>query len=168
MEFSTALNPMYGSPGQSMQRLSRPSSLSTAPSTVDVNDLPITARGGDSSTSAKAHQSRQRAVSVSDFGLSVTFTAPEIAQVGTPCSWDVLVLNRSNNPRQLAFSVIPKRKRGIDKGNVAQNYTAPLGERRGSGTSEAVIDESLLLGMQRNARSEAAQVICLTTDLRVG
>jgi len=167
-DFSTALNPTYGAPGQSMQRPSRPRSLSTAPSTSNVNNLPATARERDSSTSVGVNQTRQRAISVSDFNLSVTFTAPRTVRVGKPFSWDVLVLNRSSKPRQLTLTIIPKRNRGANKGHLPQSSTPSAVERKESDTAEAVFDEILLYGMQRNAGVEAAQVIGLSTDVRVG
>jgi hypothetical protein len=168
VDFSTALNPIYGAPGQSMQRPSRPSSLSTAPSTSNVNDLPMTTREGDSSSRGRANQTRQRVVSVSDFGLSVTFTAPKTVNVREPFSWDVLVLNRSNKPVQLAFTVITKRKSRVNEGHLPRSFTSSATESKNSDTAEAVIDENFVYARQRNASNEAAQVINLTTDVRIG
>lgn len=168
VDFSTALNPVYGAPGQSMQRSSRPSSLSTAPVTAIVNNLPLTAREGDWSTNTKTSQTRQRAVSVSEFGLSVTFTSPRTVQVMQPFSWNVLVLNRSSKPRRLAFEVIPKRNIGLNEVQVPQSLPPPDVQRKQSETAEAIVHENLLLEMQRNTGGEAAEVISLTTDVMVG
>jgi len=107
-------------------------------------------------------------VSVSDFGLSVTFTAPKTVNVREPFSWDVLVLNRSNKPVQLAFTVITKRKSRVNEGHLPRSFTSSATESKNSDTAEAVIDENFVYARQRNASNEAAQVINLTTDVRIG
>jgi hypothetical protein len=168
VDFSTALNPTYGAPGQSMQRPRRPSSLSRTPAAASGTKWPVSSGEADSSTKPGANQARERAVCVSDFGVSITFMAPKTVQVGQPFSWDVMVLNRSSKPRELILTVIPKRRKGSGGGHTARASPSPARVHDTSSTAEIVIDENVLYTMQRHAGKDAAQVISLSTDVRVG
>ena len=168
VDFSTALNPTFGAPGQSMQRTRRPSSLSRAPAaatnvpTQPVSAEPSTKPGGG------ANQSRDQGPSFTDFGVSITFTAPKTVHVGHPFSWDVLVLNRSSKARQLILTAIPKRKKGGHLSKTSSSSAAAAGANTHGDIAAAVIDENILYAMQRNAIHEHAEIISLSTDVRVG
>lgn len=168
IDFSTALNPHYGAPGQSMQRQNRPSSLQTASSVADGNDLPASTREGGTSSESASNEQRQRAGSVTDFGISISFTAPKSVRVGEPFSWNVLVLNRSSRPRQLALMVIPRRRKGFVGTHSSKSSSSSLRGRRDGDFVDAVIDEKLLYAMQRNASHEALQVISMSADIKIG
>ncbi|KAL2043549.1 hypothetical protein N7G274_003856 [Stereocaulon virgatum] len=168
VDFSTALNPTYGAPGQSMQRPRRPSSLSRTPAAASATKRPVSSGGADSSSMPGAYQARERAVFVSDFGVSITFMTPKAVQVGQPFSWDVMVLNRSSKPRELILTVIPKRRNGSVGGHTARASPLPAGGHDNSSTAETVIDENVLYAMQRHAGKDAAHVISLNTDVRIG
>ena len=168
VDFSTALNPTYGAPGQSMQRPRRPSSLSRTPAAASTGKRPASSGEADSSATSGANQARERAVSVSDFGVSVTFAAPKTVRVGQPFSWDVMVLNRSSKLRQLVLTVVPKRRKGFGGDHLAKASSSSAGVQNASSTAEAVVDENVLYAMQRNAGNDAAQVISLSTDVRIG
>lgn len=100
-----------------------------------------------------------------DFGVSITFTAPKTVYIGRPFSWDVLVLNRSSKPRQLLLTVIPKRKKHLHSSKSSSASATVLAK---TDIADAVIDENMLYAMQRNAAHEHAEVISLSTDVRVG
>ena len=168
VDFSTALNPTYGTPGQSMQRPRRPSSLSRTSAAAAGSRLPASSGDADSSAKSGADQARDRAVSMSDFGVSVSFAAPEIVQAWKPFSWDVSVLNRSSKPRQLVLTVIPKRKKVFTGDYLSKASTSIAGARSQSDRPEAVFDENVLYAMQKNAGNDAAQVISLSADARIG
>jgi len=166
VDFSTALNPAYGAPSQSMQRHRRPNNLSQTLSNTNLNNMPVSIREPNS-MSGGIHK-RQRAVSVSDFGVSVTFTAPKKVQMGQPFSWDVLVLNRSSKPRQLALTVLPMRRKGATTGHTSRPSLAPATNGLDVDTADAVIDENALYAMQRSEPVDLGEVISLSTDVRIG
>ena len=168
IDFSAALNPLYGAPRQSMQRPNRPSNLQGTSSTADGNDLPASVREGGASSDSWTDGQRQRAGPLTDFGVTISFTAPRSVRVGQPLSWDVLVLNRSSRPRQLALTVIPKRRKVFTGTHSSKSSSSSVWVRKDGDFADAVIDENLLYAIQRNAGHEATQVISLTTDTRVG
>ena len=168
VDFSTALNPVYGAPGQSIQRPRRPSSLSRAPSATNNNKLPPYSQEGETAPNSGGNQTRQPASSASDFGVSLTFTAPKTVHVGQPFSWTILLLNGSLKPRHLALTVIPKRKKGFPGGHLSKHSTSSASGRKESDIADSVIDENLLYAMQRNSGNDGVEVISLSTDVRVG
>lgn len=168
IDFSTALNPLYGAPGQSMQRKNRPSSLQRMSATADGNGSYASAREAGTSSESGSIEQRRRAGSATDFGVSITFTAPKLVCVGEPFSWDVLVLNRSSRPRQLALMIIPRRRKGLTGTHSSKSSSSSVRGRNDSEFADAVIDENLLYVMQRNSGHEATQVISMSTDTRVG
>ena len=102
-----------------------------------------------------------------DFGVSITFTAPKTVYVGRAFSWDVLVLNRSSKPHQLLLTVIPKRKKQkLLHSTKSSSASATVPGK--TDIADAVIDENILYAMQRNAAHEHAEVISLSTDVRIG
>lgn len=168
IDFSTALNPLYGAPGQSMQRRNRPSSLQRMSSTADGNSWPASAREGGASSESGSNDLRQRGGSAAEFGVSISFTAPKSVHVGEPFSWDVLVLNRSSRPRELALMAIPRRTKGFTGTHSSKPSSSSVRVRKDGDFADAVIDENLLYSTQKNAGYEAMQVICMSTDLRAG
>ena len=168
IDFSTALNPMYGAPGPSMQRPNRPTSLQRASSTADGDTTPVSAREGKASYDSSSNEQHHRASSVIDFGISMTFTAPKAAYVGKVFSWDVLILNCSSKPRQLALIIIPRRRKGFVGTHSAKSSSSSMKGRKDGEFADSVIDENVLYAMQRNAGQEAMQVISMSTDIRVG
>ena len=149
-----------------MQRARRPSSLSRTPvAATNVSNQPVSAE--PASKPGGANQSREQGPWFTDFGVSITFTAPKTVHVGRPFSWDVLVLNRSSKARQLVLTVIPKRKKGGHLTQKSSSSAAAAWNSHGD-TAEAVIDENVLYAMQRNAVHEHAEIISLSTDVRVG
>lgn len=166
VDFANALNPTYGAPGQSMQRHRRPNNLSRTLSNNNLNNMSAPSREPD--LAFEGTQKQQRAVLVSDFGVSVTFTAPRKVQVGQPFSWDVLVVNRSNKTRQLALTVLPKQNKGSTTGHKSNAPSVPAINHLDVGAVDAVIDERSLYAMQGDKGVDRGQVISLSTDVKIG
>ena len=168
IEFSTALNPLFGAPGQSMQRQNRPSSLLRTSSTTDGNDLPASAREGEASLEMGSNEQRQRADSATDFGVVIAFTAPEFMYMGEVFSWDVVILNRSSRARRLALKVIPRRRKGLSGTHSSKSSSSSVRDRKDGDLADAVIDENLLYALQRSSGHERTQIISVSTDIMVG
>lgn len=168
IDILTPLNPLFGAPVPSMQRSSRPSSLQKTSSTADGDTLPVSARDGKASHESGSDEQRQRAGSVTGLGISISFTAPDFVDVGKPFSWDVLIVNRSSKPRQLALVVIPRRRKGFIGTHSSKSSSSSVKGRRDGEYADAVVDENVLYAMQRNAGHETVQLISLSTDVRVG
>ena len=168
VDFSTASNPLYGAPAPSMQRPNRPSSLHKTSSSAHDDSLPASARGRPSSSEVGSVDQRQRVGFVTDFGISINFTAPEHVYVGRLFSWDLLVLNRSTETRQLALIIIPRRRKGFAGTHSSTSSSSSVKVRKDREFADAVIDENTLYAMHRNAGHDAIQVISMSTDVRVG
>lgn len=168
IDFSTPLNPLFGAPAPSMQRSNRPSSLQKTSSSADGDILPVSARDGKASHESGSDEQRQRPGSVTGFGISISFTAPEYVYVGKVFSWDVLIVNRSSKPRQLALIVIPKRRKGFIGTHSSKSSSSSVKGRKDGEYADSVIDENVLYAMQRNAGHETVELISLSTDIRVG
>ena len=167
VDFSTALNPLYGAPTSSMQRPNRPSSLQKTSSTADSENLPASVRNGRESSDSASIEQRHRVGSV-NFGISITFTAPDSVHVGKPFAWDLQILNRSSKPRQLALIVIPRRRKGFTGTHSTKSSSSSLNARKEGEFADAVIDENVLYAMQRNAGRDIMQVMSISTDMKVG
>ena len=168
IDFSIALNPLYGAPGASMQRPNRPSSLQRTSTTADDDILPMSTRDGAASPEYRTSEQQQRVGSAIDFGISTSFTAPKFVKVGQSFMWDVLVLNRSSRPCQLALTVIPNRRKGFAGTHSSKSSSSSVKARKEGELADAVIDENILYAMQRNMGHDAPQVISLSTDTRIG
>lgn len=164
VDFSTSLNPTYGAPSQPLQRSKRPANISMAQVTSNEIGTP----GPGQSLDTDDGRRRERAISISDLGVSVIFTAPKEIYVGVPFCWDLFVVNRSSKPRKLVIAVIPKRKEGDARAHLSRPIPSSTGEQNDSGTADAVIDEHILYAMQRNASIDAVQIVSLSSELKIG
>lgn len=167
VDFSTPVNPVFGAPSQAMQRSNRPMSL------------PVRSR----SSSNQTGRSFTGKPPWHDAGLVVSFSGPSAVEVGKPFHWEVFIVNRGPKPQKLALAVIPSRRRVELNRHAARSSTATIGAGsvRDSGLSmtarraredvaPAVVDENILLAMQRSAGVGAAgtDLVCLTPDARIG
>ncbi|KAJ6145148.1 hypothetical protein N7470_009043 [Penicillium chermesinum] len=139
VDFSMALNPTFGGPSQALQRTNRPASLSMS---------------SGNQTSAQRSSLRERAYSVTDVGVTISFSGPVRVQVGLPFSWDVFIVNRSQIPRKFALIAIPRRKRVDPRGHVARPSSSST--------------KNIVHAMQKNVAGQEAELISLSTDIRVG
>ncbi|KAJ6131232.1 hypothetical protein N7523_001692 [Penicillium sp. IBT 18751x] len=155
VDFSMALNPTFGGPSQALQRNNRPTSLSVStnqPGVIPTNRSSL----------------RERAYSVTDVGVTISFSGPSRVQVGSPFAWGVFIVNRSNIPRKFALIAIPRRKRTDPRGHVARPSSSSISSRKENEVAEAVTDDNIVHAMQKNVTGQEAELISLSTDIRVG
>lgn len=155
VDFSMALNPTFGGPSKALQRTNRPKSLSVSSNQAG------TALNNRSSL-------RERAYSVTDVGVTISFSGPSRVQVGSPFSWNVFIVNRSNAPRKFALFAIPRRKRPDPRGHVARPSSSSMSSRKELQVAEAVTDDNIVHAMQKNVAGQEVELISLSTDIRVG
>ncbi|KAJ5562007.1 hypothetical protein N7535_003530 [Penicillium sp. DV-2018c] len=154
VDFSVALNPTFGGPSPALQRTNRPTSLSVAPQA--------------GVTPSNRSSLRERAYSVTDVGITISFSGPVRVQVGTVFSWDVFIVNRSNVPRKFALIAIPKRKRVDPRGHVARPSSSSITSRKEDQVAEAVTDDNIVHARQKSVAGQEVELISLSTDIRVG
>ena len=162
VDFSTPLNPMYGAPGQSMQRSNRPRTLSTATATSAVSNLAVTAQDRKSSIRPTKSLSTGGSVSTGELGISITFTAPKTVWSRERFSLSLLMLNRSSRTRQLAITALSKNNNGFKDRYLSCGTAGSDSSGKKAGIAEAVIDEDALQAVQKHGSSIAAQLISLS------
>ena len=163
VDFSTALSAHQGGLGQNVQRSNRPPSLPVGPDKETSEDLDTARRSND-----KVQQ--QQATSASNLGLTLTLTGPKDVYVGQPFTWDVFVVNRSDRVRKLGLMVIPRRRLGDHKSHMSKTSISATasGQRRDIDHADAIMDENRLYAIQKSNIREAADIVCLSTDVRLG
>ncbi|OAX83434.1 hypothetical protein ACJ72_02197 [Emergomyces africanus] len=177
VDFSQLLNPAFGGASQALQRNNRPTSLPMTPS-QSGGDGSGGGGGGGTQTALTANgialAMNQRSVYVSpvDIGVTISFSGPSSVEVGKPFHWDVFIVNRSVKPRKFAMAAVPRRKR-VDARGSSRHITRPSSSSVSSGRkdeqiAEAVTDENVVYAMQKNAIPYDTELICLSTDIRVG
>jgi hypothetical protein len=105
-------------------------------------------------------------------GINVVLTVsgPPQVHTGDIFFWEVFIVNRSEKTRKLAVLVLPKRKRDYEK-HTSRPSTASAGGHHADKKdliASAVVDENIVYAKQKHARTEVAELVCLTTDVRVG
>jgi hypothetical protein len=113
--------------------------------------------------------------------ITLTVSGPPTVTVGEIFTWSVFIVNRSDKVRKLAILVLPKRKRDFDKtqplplhhtSRPSSSSADARNHQHSPGTKEllapAVLDENVVYATQKSARSETAELVCLTTDIRLG
>jgi hypothetical protein len=105
-----------------------------------------------------------------NINITLTVSGPPSVQVGDIFKWDVFIVNRSDKTRKLAILVIAKRKRDFEKHKSHPSTSSASGPRADKKEllTAAVIDENIVYAKQKNARTETSELICLTTDIRLG
>jgi hypothetical protein len=154
VDFSVALNPTYGGPSPALQRNNRPTSLS------------VSTQAGVPPNNRSSL--RERAYSVTDVGVTISFSGPTRVQVGTVFSWDVFIVNRSNVPRKFALIAVPRRKRVDPRGHVARPSSSSITSRKEDHVAEAVTDDNIVHARQKSVAGQEVELISLSTDIRVG
>jgi hypothetical protein len=154
VDFSVALNPTFGGPSPALQRTNRPTSLSVS-----------TQAGAAPSNRSSL---RERAYSVTDVGVTISFSGPVRVQVGSVFSWSVFIVNRSNVPRKFALIAIPRRKRIDPRGHVARPSSSSITSRKEDQVAEAVTDDNIVHARQKSVAGQEVELISLSTDIRVG
>ena len=172
LDFTPPVNPGFGHPTQPIQRPHRPSQLSIGSSSFEtvptVSSLAFT--HPDALPSVDVTTRHQRNASIPDFGVTMSFIAPGSDTSifpGVPFVWSVFIVNRSDRPRKLALVVLPKRRRTEARITYPPS-TGYVGPRKDHKIAEAVMDENIVYAMQRNSAIESTELVCLSSDTRVG
>ncbi|QSZ28678.1 hypothetical protein DSL72_003178 [Monilinia vaccinii-corymbosi] len=174
LDFTPPINNGFGQPTKPIQRPKRPSALSigaTFDGVPTVSSLAINHPDAlptvEATTSTRSHDRNQN--SVPDFGVTMTFSSPTTSPIypAHPFIWSIFIVNRSDRPRKLALLVLPKRRR--TEARITRPPSAGHGStRRDPKVADAVLDDNIIYAMQRNSAMESSEVVCLSTDTRVG
>jgi len=172
LDFTIPVNPSFGTAAETgIQRSHRPAQLSIGSGTVMTPLKSPSVTQPDALPALEASTNRTEA-SLPDLGITMSFTAPnEPVRAGDIFSWTVYVVNRtaektSRPPRKLALVAIPKRRR-----NDSRPVRPPSTASRRQGEKEvadAVLDENVLHAMQKSSVVDTIDVVCLSSDTRVG
>ena len=172
LDFTLPVNPGFGHPTQPIQRPHRPAQLSIG--SVSFETVPTVSSLAISRPDALPTNDitirHQRNPSIPDFGVTMTFTGPppnEPIYPGVPFVWSVFIVNRSDRPRKLALMVLPKRRR-TEARITRPPSTSSGGIRKDPKIADAVVDENIIHAMQRNSAIEPTEIVCVSTDTRVG
>lgn len=196
LDFTLPVNPVFGtSVNKPFQRSHKPAQLSISDGTSFVS--PAVSRP-DSLPSLEALAMRTAETSIPEFGITMTFTAPEgPIYPGDEFVWTVYVVNRNTQAlspsrppseavppaRKLTLLAVPKRRRndmrvirppstaGLDH-MLARRKSATAGGAGAEGPeaeiADAVLDENIVHAMQRSSLVDSTEVVCLSADVRVG
>lgn len=168
VDFSTALNPSYGTPNQPMQRNKRPASLPVPPVPVNGNSMPAAPHATGSQSEAGVSPKRSLPNLVNNLSVTITLTAPRDVHVGVPFSWAIFVVNRSSISRKLAIMVIPKRRGNDLRDHMSKPSSSSAAGSIKMGNINAVLDETHLYAMQRNNRCDTVPIVSLSPDVNLG
>lgn len=159
VDFSLPLNPTFGGPSHAIQRSNRPASLPMTPTHASTN----------SGIRPPSRSSlRERAYPAIDLAVTISFSGPASVEVGKPFPWSVFIVNRSTVPRKFALIAIPRRKRADPRGHVARPSSSSMASRKEDQVAEAVTDDNIVHAMQKSAAGQEAELVCLSTDIRLG
>lgn len=100
--------------------------------------------------------------------VTLTISGPPKVQVGELFHWDVFIVNRSDKVRRLAIMVIAKRKRDAHRPTSSASSIGGHGLDNKDLLATAVLDENMVYGRQKGAKTEPTELVCLTTDIRLG
>ena len=172
LDFTPTVNNGFGNPAQPIQQPHRPAQLSIGSSSFEavptVSSL-ATSRP-DALPSMEVTTRHQRNPSIPDFGVTCTFTGPPSSSpmiAGVPFTWSVFIVNRSDRPRKLALTVLPKRRR--TESRITRPPSTSYGNvRKDPQIADAVVDENIVHAMQRNSAIESTEIVCMSTDTRIG
>lgn len=106
-----------------------------------------------------------------EINISLTISGPSQVSVGDIFQWDVFIVNCSDKARKLAVLVIPKRRKAEAERHVSHPSTSSAGGRRDDKDepiAKAVVDDNIVYARQKNSKLEPAELISLTTDVRIG
>ena len=168
VEFALASNSTIGAPGQTLQRPNRPSNTVGTSSSSAVNNMLLPNRVNPTQPDDTRRQ--QRAVSASDLGVTISFTAPKTAILHERFTWDVVIHNRSSKLRKLAISAVPKRLNGDGKGEPAKpgSPSANGPKNLDMDIAEAFVDENVLYAMQKSAMTKPSDILSLSATVETG
>lgn len=161
VDFAATMNPaIQGGPTQSFQR-----GKQQPPNQGDAPNLAQT-----SLETEAVMNSMKSMVSTTNPDITITIKAPSEIWVGEPFSLDLSILNRSSTPKQLAITIIPKRKPGeTRRHHLSKSSSSSLGGRKENTViSEVIMDENLLHAIQRSTGMGTPELVPLSNDLKIG
>lgn len=167
VDFSIPVNP--GFTASTTQTASSTSREHNRPSNLSISST--TSEHPDSLPTVEVTTRHQRSSSIPDFGVTMTFTAltPNPITLGTELTWEVFIVNRSSRSRKLALLPLPSRRRPMSATTTNRPPSSHSTHQVDTKNfAEAVTDENVLYALQRNAAVDSADVVCLSTDIRVG
>lgn len=171
IDFTVPINPTFnsGAPGHTIQRDHRPAQLSISSNHSDASTAAsLAVSRPDALPAIELTTRHHRSSSVPDFGVTMTFTAPATCTIspGKPFTWEVFIVNRSDRPRRLALVVVPRRRRAE---RIATNRPPSTSYgHKDIQVAAAVMDENILHALQKNSAVEPVDILCLSTDVRIG
>lgn len=124
----------------------------------------------DSLPSHDTQAQQEQDASNNNINITLTVSGPPRVRVGELFTWDVFMVNRSDKTRKLAVLVVAKRKRDYER-HISRPSSSSVGASKAVKQellAPAVIDENIVYARQKSARTETAELVCLTTDIRLG
>lgn len=167
VEWRTSIDFSMGSnttTGRAAQLLGRPSQSFLPP------NQRLRLPGPDSLPSHDEHRAQEDDGS-DEINISLTISGPSRVSVGDVFQWDVFIVNCSDKARKLAVLVIPKRRKAETERHIAHPSTSSAGGRRedrDEPMAKAIVDDNIVYAQQKNSKLEPAELISLTTDVRIG
>jgi hypothetical protein len=115
-----------------------------------------------------AHDAPETNAPSNAINITLTISGPPSVRVGELFHWDVFIVNRSDKIRKLAILVVPKRKRDSHRPQSSSSSTGGNHAEKKELLATAVLDENIVYAKQKSAKSESTELVCLTTDIRLG
>lgn len=115
-----------------------------------------------------AHDTQEASTASNAINVTMTISGPGRVRVGEVFHWDVFIVNRSDKTRRLAIMVIPKRKRDTHRPQSSASSIGGHSMEKKELVASAVLDENIVYARQKSAKSEWTELVCLTTDIRLG
>jgi hypothetical protein len=104
-------------------------------------------------------------------GVCFTISGPPEVQVGEIFKWSLFVINRSDKTHRLAVLAMPKRKPISRRHSHIDSVSPVVGvqpEKNRHALAEPVMDDKMIYTSQRVGVMEPAELICLSSDVRIG
>lgn len=124
-----------------------------------------------SSSTVNASGAPQEEGLVEAVGISLTVSGPPYVYVGEVFQWNLFIVNRSDKARTLAIIVIPRRRTSTKRHESKPSLTSSAGGHRDDGVNdivEAVVDDHVVYATQKTSVLEPAEVVGISTDVRIG
>ncbi|KAK2742576.1 hypothetical protein FQN57_005202 [Myotisia sp. PD_48] len=100
--------------------------------------------------------------------VNVSICSPCSVEVGKAFDWDIFVVNRSSKPRKFGIVAIPNRRRFEHKMHAPKPSTSSQKTQLVDQVAEAIIDENVVYAMQQNVTPYETDLLCLSTDIKIG
>jgi hypothetical protein len=167
VDFTSEPSPSTGKAGY---HLERPSSHGSGQRTQPASAGASASRppGPDSLPAPEEQRMQQNGQTIPNIEILLAITGPDRVRAGEVFQWSVFIANKADRSRRLALVVIPRRRRSEAKRHESKPSSSSIGKIDHDDLAEAVVDENVVYAKQKNARLEATDLVCLSTDVRVG